>query len=81
MKYRGSDPFVAPLRYVRDEWGAGEFRTRVRETGKAREWNLRKLRSREDPLVVFTLATQTAVGAFAALFLGPRLGPDRKSGV
>ena len=68
MKYRGSDPFVAPLRYVRDEWGAGEFRTRVRETGKPR--------SREDPLVVFTLATQAVVGAFAALFLGPRLGLD-----
>ena len=69
-------PDSIPLRYVRDEQGSGEFHTRVRENGKAREWNLNKLRSREDPLVVFTLVSQAVVGAFLALFLGPLLGLD-----
>ena len=69
-------PDSIPLRYVRDEQGSGEFHTRVRENGKAREWNLNKLRSREDPLVVFTLVSQAVVGAFLALFLGPLVGLD-----
>lgn len=63
-----------PIRYERDEQGKGEFHTKVRDTGKGREWNLRKLRSREDPLVVFTLITQAVVGAFAVMFLGPMFG-------
>src|SRR5205085_10635522 len=41
-----------------------------------REWNLQKLRSREDPLVLFTLITQGVVGAFLTLFFGPMLGLD-----
>ena len=65
-------PDSMPLRYVRDD--AGVFQPQTRAATTERSWNLRKLRSREDPLVVFTLATQTAVGAFAVLFLGPRLG-------
>lgn len=63
-----------PLRYERDEQGKGEFHTKVRDTGKPRAWNLRKLRSREDPLVIFTLITQAVVGAFAVMFLGPMFG-------
>ncbi len=63
-----------PLRYERDDQGAGAFRTKVRENGKGRSWNLSKLRSREDPLVVFTLISQGVVGAFLALFLGPLFG-------
>jgi len=35
-----------------------------------RAWGLRRLSSRENPLVIFTLVTQAAVGAFAMLFLG-----------
>ena len=66
-------PDSMPLRYVH---GAGAFHPEVREAGDMREWNLRKLRSREDPLVVFTLVTQGVVGAFLALFLGPLLGLD-----
>ncbi len=66
-------PDSMPLRYVRD---AGAFRPEVREAGKSRTWSLRKLRSREDPLVVFTLITQGVVGAFMALFLGPLFGLD-----
>ena len=69
-------PDSIPLRYLRDEQGTGEFHTRVRENGKASAWNLSKLRSREDPLVVFTLVSQAVVGAFLALFLGPLLGLD-----
>ncbi len=69
-------PDSMPLRYVRDEQGSGEFHTRVRENGKARQWNLRKLRSREDPLVLFTLVSQAVVGAFLVLFLGPLFGLD-----
>ena len=33
-------------------------------------WNWRRLMSRENPLVAFTLAVQAAVGAFATTFLG-----------
>ncbi len=69
-------PDSMPLRYLRDEPGSGEFHARVRATGKAPAWNLKKLRSREDPLVVFTLVSQAVVGAFLALFLGPLFGLD-----
>ncbi len=65
-----------PLRYERDGQGENEFRTRLRDTGEPRAWNLGKLRSREDPLVFFTLVTQTVVGAFLALFLAPLFGLD-----
>lgn len=68
-----------PLRYERDEQGRGEFHTKVRDTGKPRSWNLRKLRSREDPLVIFTLITQAVVGAFAIMFLGPLFGLQQLS--
>ncbi len=69
-------PDSMPLRYVRDEQGTGKFHARAREAGETRAWNLKKLRSREDPLVVFTLVSQGVVGAFLALFLGPMLGLD-----
>ncbi len=35
-----------------------------------RQWNLRKLSSRENPLVIFTLITQAVVGAFILAFVG-----------
>lgn len=68
-----------PLRYERDEQGRGEFHTKVRDTGKGREWSLHKLRSREDPLVLFTLITQAVIGAFAIMFLGPLFGLEQLS--
>ena len=43
------------------------------------QWSLNRLRSREDPLVLFTLLTQAVVGAFAVLFLGPLLGLESLS--
>ncbi len=72
-------PDSMPLRYERDDQGQGQFKTKVRELDKSREWNLRKLRSREDPLVIFTLVTQAVVGVFLLLFLGPMLGLDELS--
>jgi len=67
-------PDSAPLRYERDEQGQGEFKTKVHEQIEERQWNLRKLRSREDPLVLFTLISQMVVGAFLFLFAAPMIG-------
>ncbi|MEA3412801.1 MAG: DmsC/YnfH family molybdoenzyme membrane anchor subunit [Pseudomonadota bacterium] len=69
-------PDSTPVRYERDAQGAGPFHTRVRDTGTTRRAGLNGLRSREDPLVVFTLITQAVVGAFLTLFLGPLFGLD-----
>lgn len=44
------------------------------KTNSARQWNLRKLNSRENPLVIFTLITQAVIGAFAVTFLGAMAG-------
>jgi len=64
-----------PLRYERDEQGAGgHYKSKVAEGGEARAWSLKKLRTREDPLVVFTLISQAVIGVFLTLFLGPLLG-------
>jgi DMSO reductase iron-sulfur subunit len=52
------------------------YHSDVRDDGRARGWGFKKLSSRENPLVVFTLITQGVVGAFLALFLGPLLGLD-----
>lgn len=63
-----------PLRYVRDGQQAGDgYTPRVDESGAGRSWNLNKLRTREDPLVIFTLISQAVIGAFIALFAGPFL--------
>lgn len=47
--------------------------TAVVDTAKGattRQWNLAALSSRENPLVIFTLATQACVGAFTWAYLG-----------
>ena len=62
-----------PLRYVRDE-ATKSYQPTVAEDDRPLRWNLTKLRSREDPLVVFTLVSQAVVGAFLLLFLGEKLG-------
>jgi DMSO reductase iron-sulfur subunit len=70
-----------PVRYVRDDQnlkpdpgikgGQGRYRSAAMTCGRtSRSWGLSKLRSREDPLVLFTLITQAVVGAFLVLFLG-----------
>ncbi len=62
------------LKYHRDD-NEDSFKPVVDpKYGHKTEWNLRKLRSREDPLVLFTLISQMVVGAFLLLFLGPMIG-------
>ncbi len=67
-------PDSIPLRYEKDEQGNGEYKTKVHDTGVASQWNFAKLSSRENPLVIFTLLTQTVVGAFLFMFLAPMFG-------
>ncbi|MBT9567866.1 MAG: dimethyl sulfoxide reductase anchor subunit [Thiobacillus sp.] len=62
-----------PLRYERNEISRA-YEPKVAEDGRPVRWSLSKLRSREDPLVVFTLVSQAVVGAFLLLFLGARFG-------
>ncbi|MFV8819036.1 DmsC/YnfH family molybdoenzyme membrane anchor subunit [Haliea sp. E17] len=63
-----------PVKYRRDD-KSGRYRPVVdQKAGKQRSWNLGRLSSRENPLVVFTLATQAAVGLMAILFLGNQAG-------
>ncbi len=66
-------PDTMPLRYVRKA-GEDSHSPEAAERPMKREWNLKKLRSREDPLVIFTLVSQGVIGAFLWLFLGPRFG-------
>ena len=62
-----------PVKYHKDE--KGRYRPAIdQKKGKARHWNLARLSSRENPLVLFTLAAQTAAGAFALQFLGAQAG-------
>lgn len=62
-----------PVKYHKGE--DGQFRPVVdQKKGKATHWNFKRLSSRENPLVIFTLASQAAIGAFVALFLAPWLG-------
>ena len=43
---------------------------------KTRQWNLGKLSSRENPLVIFTLTTQAVIGAFLIAFFGSLAGSE-----
>ena len=63
-----------PLRYERDDEQSGNYRPKVDGSGSKRAWNLKKLRTREDPLVIFTLISQAVIGAFITLFAGPLFG-------
>jgi len=68
-------PDSMPIRYVRDEQGAGGLHApQVDNDGRPRGWGFGKLSTRENPLVVFTLVSQTVIGAFALLFLAPLFG-------
>src|SRR6185295_15193644 len=62
-----------PVKYHRDD--QGRYRPAIDpKQGHARHWNLKRLSSRENPLVLFTLSAQAAVGAFALAFLGAWAG-------
>ncbi len=64
-----------PIKYHKQE--DGSFRSVVDEKeGKDKSWNLARLSSRENPLVIFTLFTQAAMGAFILLYLGNLLGVE-----
>src|SRR5690606_35468461 len=65
-----------PVKCHRD--GGGTYRPVVDpKKGGARQWGLSRLRSRENPLVLFTLCSQMGLGAFALSVLGARAGLAR----
>ncbi len=58
------------VKYHKDK-ASGTFEPVVdTKKGLKQSWSLNKLRSREDPLVIFTLVSQAVIGAFILLFLG-----------
>jgi DMSO reductase iron-sulfur subunit len=62
-----------PVKYHKDD--KGRYRPAIdQKLGKARHWNMARLSSRENPLVLFTLTAQTAAGGFALAFLGAQAG-------
>ncbi len=64
-----------PIKYRKDE--SGEFKPSVdRKQGRAKFWNIGRLSSRENPLVLFTLLTQMAIGAFALAFVASSFIPS-----
>lgn len=64
-----------PVKYHKND--EGKFRSVVdQKAGKEVSWNAKRLSSRENPLVIFTTATQGVVGAFIFAFLGPLLGNE-----
>jgi len=64
-----------PIKYHKQE--DGSFRSVVDEKeGKKKSWNLARLSSRENPLVIFTLFTQASMGGFILLYLGSLLGVE-----
>lgn len=65
-----------PVKYRKDN-ATGRYKPVVdAKAGKAKQWNLARLSSRENPLVLFTVMTQAAVGAVLVAFLGGLLGVD-----
>ena len=71
-----------PLQYKKN--AQGQYEAQVAETSVSGqqakvEWNLNKVSTRENPLVVFTLISQAVVGAFILLFIGPMFGLEMLS--
>ncbi len=68
-------PDGMPIKYHRDENGG--YRPVVdQKKGVDKHWNLARLSSRENPLVIFTLVSQAAIGLFFAAFIGAEFGLD-----
>ncbi len=65
-------PDSMPLKYLKTN--DGDYRPEAGNDGSEFAWNLKKLSTRENPLVVFTLVSQAVIGAFITLFIGPMLG-------
>lgn len=72
-------PDSMPIRYERSGAQGERYTPKVDGDNRARAWSLRKLGTRENPLVVFTLVSQMVIGAFCVLFLGPKFGLDTLS--
>jgi len=77
-------PDSQPIKYHRDEATklyAPETDTLKYDGGAmTKSWGLSRLSSRENPLVIFTLLTQAAIGAFAILFFGALVGVEALQG-
>ena len=64
-----------PIKYRKDE--LGEFKPSLdRKQGSTKFWNIERLSSRENPLVLFTLLTQMAIGAFTLAFIASFFVPS-----
>jgi DMSO reductase anchor subunit len=64
-----------PVKYHKNE--KGDYKPVIdQKKGKARSWNFGKLNSRENPLVLFTLFTQAALGTFLIPFIAALCGID-----
>lgn len=62
-----------PVKYHKQE--DGSYSPVIdQKQGKQTFWNLKRLSSRENPLVLFTLSAQAAIGAFVITFLASTLG-------
>lgn len=62
------------VKYHKDK-ESGKFEPVVdKKNGLKRSWSFDKLRSREDPLVIFTLVSQAVIGAFLFMFIGNLVG-------
>lgn len=64
----------APIKYHLDKESGNYKPTLDSKNGKLRQWSAAKLNSRENPLVIFTLATQAGIGAFVIPFMANLLG-------
>jgi len=67
-------PDSMPVRYERSDAKYAAYTSKVDAQPRRRAWGLKKLSTRENPLVVFTLVSQAVIGAFMTLFLGPLFG-------
>lgn len=64
-----------PVKYHKDK--KGNYKPVVdQKVGVAKKWNFSRLNSRENPLVLFTLFAQAALGTFAIPFIGALFGID-----
>lgn len=64
----------APIKYHKKD-SSGDYKSDIdKKKIKNRQWNLAKLSSRENQLVIFTLTTQAVIGAFLIAFLGGFFG-------
>lgn len=67
-------PDSRPVSYAKN--ATGNYRSGVDAVTTSKDWNLKELSTRENPLVIFTLVSQMVIGAFILLFVGPLFGLD-----